>query len=63
MVRIKEVSDLLGKVPSVEAGRDELRNNWQRPIKESRRQRKGTKKFSKTAAQIEEAVAELLAKI
>ena len=31
--RIAEMTNDLQDVPSVDAGRDELRNNWQRPMK------------------------------
>ena len=58
--RIDEMEKELGHSPTDDAGRDELRNNWQRPMKSPKKKRKGPDRFSKTADDIESAVAELL---
>ena len=58
--RIMEMTNDLQGSPTVDAGRDELRNNWQRPMNPPKKKKKGPERFSKTAADIEEAVSELL---
>ena len=58
--RIDEMEKELGRSPTDDAGRDELRNNWQRPMKPPKKKKKGPDRFSKTADDIEGAVAELL---
>ena len=58
--RINEMEKELGRSPTDDAGRDELRNNWQRPMKPSKKKKKGPDRFSQTAEKIEEAVTQLL---
>ena len=58
--RISEMRKERGDDLTVTTARDELRNNWQRPTKPPARKRKGKPKFSKTAAEIEARVGELL---
>ena len=59
--RIQEMNEAREEPVTSDAGREELRNNWQRPMNPPRRQRNVPEKFSKTTAEIEAAVAELLA--
>ena len=58
--RIDEMEKELGHSPTDDAGRDELRNNWQRPMKPPKKKRKGPDRFSPTTQKIEEAVIQLL---
>ena len=58
--RIEEMTNPSNGPPTVDAGREELRNNWQRPMKPPKKKKKGPERFSKTAADIEAPVTELL---
>ena len=58
--RIKEISKARVGDLTYKTARDELRNNWQRPMKPPARKRADKPKFSKTAAEIEARVGELL---
>ena len=60
--RIQEMTQNLGHVPTNDAGREELRNNWQQPMKEPKKKKNGPDRFGKVAADIEEAVTDLLNK-
>ncbi len=59
--RIDEMRQQRRTPPTTDAIRDELRNNWQKPLKPLKRKRKGPEQFSPTAETIEEGVATLLA--
>ena len=58
--RISEMRKERGDDLTVTTARDELRNNWQRPMKPPGRKRADKPKFSETAAEIEARVGELL---
>ena len=59
-LRIQEMNKGREEPVTSDAGREELRNNWQRPMNPPRRHRNGPERFSQTTAEIETAVAELL---